>query len=297
MSKINPKAFSILMESEKQAMAIQHGMNKSSWAAGEMMKRSHYKYLEIKQRAEQFLRMFTEHYNLFDEVIPHGFGCPHDVRAYLNTCIEKRFKPGDAVECLKVDFPSINKAKINEKLVDVMWNWEKSSDPQIAQIVHIVKEFDRWNNFRILPPSIREPSAFKRRVKNTQKKHLRILASISTRTIKKIRDNYECKNNNYIYFPYLSPTPRVMKVKATKEPIEALSKASLYLFKNKEKALEYIELVYQYVLGGKRDCKNGLIFWPKYREIIKSATNYTRIQNITPNRKYLRLAMEKLELL
>ena len=44
----------------------------------------------------------------------------------------------------------------------------------------LIREFDRWNNFRILPREIQEPSAFKRRNKNYDIRNLKNLLSINS---------------------------------------------------------------------------------------------------------------------
>lgn len=299
MKKLDPRAWAILTEAEKNSLSLQFGLGKSSWEAGEMLKRSHYKYLEIKQRAEQFLKMFTEHFVYFRDVIPYGYDCTNVIREYLLLCIEKRYKPQMAVRKLKLTHPSITKAKINEELISTLKRWSKDPDLDMQQIVHIIKEFDRWNNFRILPLAIGEPSAFKRRLKNNHKKHIKILTAIPEISIKRIKKVFCPKKweTDFLYFPYLSPTPKLIKILKKPTHIEVFNKACLYLFKSEDEANEYITAIYGYTFGGKRDCKNGLIFWPKYREHIKNAHNYTDIQNITTHRKYLRLAMEKLEIL
>ena len=56
----NNPAWMILIEEEQLALTLHYGPEKSTWQAGEIMKKAHYKYLEIKARGEKFLKIFIE---------------------------------------------------------------------------------------------------------------------------------------------------------------------------------------------------------------------------------------------
>lgn len=296
--KVNKKALSILVEDEKTALGLQLGLQKSSWEAGEIMDKSHYKYLEIKYRAEKFLRMFTEHIELYEEVIPKYVNGNKEVIDYLKQCIEKRTKPAQVIDNIARTYVEVgfSKSVFNQKLITQLNKWLKSGDPYEEAVYNLIKEFDRWNNYRILPKEVQEPSAFKRRIKNTYKKHIRVLTSIPKLSLQKLKELAETKSSNGVYLPIIFENQiQVIKVKQNRNTLQIFNEITLYIFKDKKIAKDYITSVYHYVNRGKRDCKGVLDFWKDYREYIKSAINYNDVQKITPFRKYLEIAFHKLE--
>jgi hypothetical protein len=91
--------------------------------------------------------------------------------------------------------------------------------------------------------------------------------------------------------------PVIYKMKVNKQSRQIMRSTGLYLFSTSVLAQEYLEAIEGYVGKNKKQCIDGLTFWPKYRELIKKADNYQDIQQITPNRKYLPMAMAQLEYL
>lgn len=295
--KLNDKAWNMLTMDERSALRLQLGLGKSSWQSGEIMKRSHYKYLEIKYRAEHFLKLFTEYINLFGEVIPPNVSGNKDVLNYLRLCIEDRMKPMAALEILNKE-KRIIKSVLNEKIINQVEEWQDSKNAYEVTLYNLVMDFDRWNNFRILPKAVQEPSAFKRRIKNSYKKQIKVTTNIPTISLDKLIKHYQTKNNPSVWVPLIYKNqPAVFKMKLNNQSYSIFKTIGLYVFDYKKDAEEYIEAVAEYTGKGKKACTDGLDFWPKYREQIKKAKNYMDIQKITPSRKYLQTALSKLEYL
>lgn len=295
MAILNSIVWDILSEDEKMALSLQHGFDKSSWESGEVMEKSHYKYLEIKYRADKFLKMFTEHLELYDKIIPDYITGDKVVIRYFDLCLSKRLKTLDAVEELQKEFGKIHKAVLNEKIINTLKEWENGSNAYNLTIFHLIKEFDRWNNFRILPKELQEPSAYKRRVKNTYKKHIKNTCSIHPLAIEKIVKLHGTNKAPMVYVPIINQgNPEMLKLKNTVGCFKVLNIIGLYAFSTLAKANEYLEELHDYTDKGKKECIDGLNFWPKYREIIKTAINYEPILKISPSRKYLQYAMQKL---
>lgn len=295
--QLNKKAWSLLTEDEKIALNLQFGMQKSSWQSGEIMQKSHYKYLEIKYRAEKFLKMFTEHLNFFEEVIPKEVRGNEEVIMYFRLVIGEREKISKANSILNEKFGYSGIKTREQDIYEQMKKWEISEDAYSQITYNLIKEFDRWNNFRILPKELQEPSAFKRRNKNIHKKHIRISTSIPSISIPKIKQFYGVKPKKAkVYLPVVCDKRmiHVMEVRDTEVVLNELTQLHLYIFKDKKIAKEYIDLLFHYTEDTKKSCNEGLEFWPKYREIIKNAKNYEPIQKIVPSRRYLQLALRKL---
>lgn len=74
MNEAQQKAWSCLIGKEQQSLFLQLSESKSSWEAGEILKLSHYKYLEIRERSEKFFRLFSDFLRntllSFDQIVP-----------------------------------------------------------------------------------------------------------------------------------------------------------------------------------------------------------------------------------
>lgn len=294
--QLNKVAWDMLTHDERSALTLQFGLGKSTWQSGEVMEKSHYKYLEIKSRGEYFLKIFTEHIKLFGQIIPPGVIGNKDVLTYLSLCIEKREKPMVALEKLN-QTKRLTKSQLNEKIIKQLEAWEFSKNAYDRTFYNLVMDFDRWNNFRILPKAVQEPSAFKRRIKNGFKKQIKSTTSIPTISLDKLIKMYQTKNKG-AWLPIIyANEPRLVKVKVNNQSWKIFKEIGLYIFDAKGDAQEYLDAVADYVGKKKKECTDGLIFWPVYRDSIKKAKNYQDIQHITPSRRFLALAINKLEYL
>jgi hypothetical protein len=294
--EINKQAWELLSSDEKMALSLHHGLDKSSWEVGEIMNKSHYKLLEIKYRAEKFLKMFTEHLEKFHELFPNYITGDSHAISYFRSCIEHRKKPMEALEQIEKT-GKMNKTILNDKIRNTLKKWEDSNNVYNATCYELVKEFDRWNNFRILPKDIQEPSAFKRRVKNYHKKQIKNVISIHPIALEKFKKLYCINSSPSLYLPLLSPQPEILRIKINKACMETINSLGLYTFTRREDATTYSNEVWDYISKGKKQCIDGLDFWPKYRELIKKSKNYHEVMNLVPSRKHLQLAMEKFTLM
>lgn len=295
MRNINQKAWNLLLSDEKTALNLQYGMNKSSWEAGEVMNKSHYKYLEIKYRAEAFLKLFTEHFKYFENIIPEGVTGSKEVIRYIDLVITNREKLNTAVHIIKEEFGQW--LDRDTQISEQMKKWEKSENAYAHSLYHLIKEFDRWNNFRILPPDIQEPSAFKRRNKKVHLKHIKITSTVPEISIPKIKKILGKGSGSKVYLPLITNQNNlyIISVRNTAPVIKQTTELNLYIFKAQKEAEIYITLIKDYLQQEKKTCNDGLQFWPKYRDAIKVAINYELIQKIVPSRRYLILALNKLE--
>lgn len=303
-TKINPEAWNLLREDERTSISLSLGHNKSSWEAGEIMQKAHYKYLEIQARAEKFLRMFTQHYQEYGRLIPLSVKIPLHLVEYLNCTIEKRMSIKDTSNYLydgRYKVTSSRDRLLEETMRDLMAKTEKP----YKDLTHIILEFDRWNNYRILPRVIQEPSAFKRRNKSRELKHLKNLQGIPDFSIVKLVERYEYMGSRKsIYIPlltaYYGDFYYILKVEHKANNVNQLSRLGLFVFLTPTDAEEFAELISDYTLRkkGHRDNKvmNGQRFWPKFRVQMKKAINHEILNNIIPSRKFLENAYFEVEL-
>jgi hypothetical protein len=298
MASKNKLAWGILSDDEKGALvlSIQHG--KSTWQAGEIMNKAHYKYLEIQARANHFFKMFTLYFESTGNIkIPMDIALNRDFREFILLTVFERRTLKEAIKTLGIKsafiVPQARTRIIGESLKQLC-----EDDNPIAQSLYdLIMDFDRWNNSRILPIDYQEPSAFKRRNKTRLLKHLKNLSELDPYHIKRFTDRFRAKNTDRkpYYIALLSSSfeggYEVLPVKRKTDIIEYTSKKlRLYLFKEKVDADEFGFLVSRYLRDGNKDCKSGQRFWPLYRKSINCAVNYLEVNNIITRRKHLEKA-------
>lgn len=295
MEGLRPEVWKILDGDEKMAVSLQLGYGKSSWESGEIMSKSHYKYLEILSRGERYIKMFTEQFELYDEVVPHWIKGEKEVKEYFRLTVQERWPVNSVHNKLDTDFGKSLKRVRNAMIVEQLRKWEKSEDAHQITLANFIKEFDRWNNFRVLPKEVQEPSAFKRRNKNLHKKHIKVATTLSDIAVQQLEKRFRGKKANGVYMPVVTKSgiEKVILLKNTKEIISYVSQYGLYVFKTQEEAKGFKELIMDYLETETKTCQQGLEFWPKYRDNIRRALNHDEVQRITPTRKGVILAYEK----
>lgn len=298
----NEQAWGILREDEKLALTLKHGHGKSTWEAGEIMDKAHYKFLEIEARAKKFLKLFTEHFDTFGKLIPDGVRMEDRFRTYIELVIGKRESIPEAIYGVGDTVFSI--LSFRERLViEEMEKMLRVDKVTYRSLALLILEFDRWNNYRILPREIQEPSAFKRRNKKNDIKNIKNIWELNSYVVELIHKRYQVPENDtgrlmYVPLPSrLLPVEKYMLVsKFSEKSIRELTKLGLYVFSKKVFAQEFLELIISYKAGNFKHPKEGLKFWPKYRLSTKNALNYNFIQKRIASRKFLDSALRDLDI-
>lgn len=296
------KAWDILTEDEKLAITLSINHKKSTWEAGEIMGKAHYKYLEIQARAKTFFMMFTEYLKKTNNLlIPEGVYLDKDVIEFIRLTIIERMGYRSAIKNMGNTALMISSAR--ERIIEeCMEQLLMDENPLAIDLYDLILDFDRWNNFRILPISIQEPSAFKRRNKTRLIKHLKNMKNLHDFHIDRFIMKFKYKRGDlkYAYLPLISDMfkngYKVVKIKNRKHIIHYISKQfTLYVFKDEDDADDYGYLVEGYLNNLNKNCKHGQIFWPKFRKIITKASNYNEVNNIIPRRKNLENAFRDID--
>lgn len=297
----NNKAWAVLLEDEKSALTLSISYHKSTWEAGEIMDKAHYKYLEIKSRAERFVRIFTEYFQDADSFIPPNSFLHKDFQEYIHSVMIQRKSRKETSDNNKNSMLFVEQSR-DRLILEQMELLKKTKDPKHQQLYQLITEFDRWNNFRILPKEIQEPSAFKRRNKTRNLKHLKKVTTIPTFSVNRLISRYDYKGKyKKLFAPIVTEISDdgyiVMTVEDKPIVVEELSSIGLFIFADEDDALDFGALLYNYISKGKKTCKEGQRFWPKYRVLTEKALNWKSVNNIVPMRKYLQNAFDDLHLI
>lgn len=301
MNKSNKLALKILTEDEKAALMLSINYNKSTWQAGEIMGKAHYKYLEIQARANKFFKMFSEYFEATGDLrIPSTCNLNPFFRDFIVSTVFERKSPKEAIAEQIMSPLTVTSAK--ERIFDEQFKLLYNSEDPINQLFYdLIKEFDRWNNFRVLSISFQEPSAFKRRNKTRLIKHLNNLSNLDEFHIERFIKRFKWKpGRELLYVAVLRKESEggydIIPINGTKDVVEWVSKhLRLYIFKDEVDADTFGFLVNKYLSNPNKDCKVGQKFWPVYRKTIELAYNYLDVNNIIPRRKHLEKAFRDMD--
>lgn len=303
IKKINKQAWAVLASDEKLAITLILAEGKSTWQAGEIMGKAHYKFLEIYQRGKKFLEMFTNHYHLYNELFfPEDSTISQELKTYIHWVIEKRSSISTATS--KIKDTSYHSKKFRDKCfvteINLLGKSGRTSD---NNLYHLILDFDKWNNYRVLPTDLQEPSAFKRRNKNRLKKHIRDLVTINPLAIRFLEKKFKYEPNTkgvkVYHVPLLISAPKgkykFLPIKPTIPTIKYFADLGLFVFHKEDLAKNYVEILLDYYNKEDRTCKDGLDFWPNYRELIQKSVNYAQVNHISDSRKFEALLDKQLQ--
>lgn len=294
MDKAQTNGWEILTDEEKTALTLSINHGKSTWEAGEIMGKAHYKFLEINMRGQKFFKLFTEYFQQYDKLIPTRTTLSASFKQYISLLIQQRKGLMETIGL--IDDEAYKKPKSRDIVVaQGLKNLKDSKITQEHNLYQLIMDFDRWNNFRIIPTHLQEPSAFKRRNKHKLRKLVNLFTSLNPVAIMKLKQLYEVKDvrrvKEYCYLPLITvhdeSQTQVIKIPKTVENLRVINNLVLYIFHKQQDAEDFIHILKGYVFKNHKHCRDGQEFWPEFRVLTKNAINYDEIQNITPTRKFV----------
>lgn len=299
MTDAQTKAWSCLREEEQHSLFLQISNGKSAWESGTILNIVHYKYLEIRERSQKFFKMFTEFFELHEAIFRPDAPVSDIFKDYIEGCIEKRLSRRDVAFYLgdRHHIPANVRTKMVEDNMDII---RTSDDPWDKDTVTLIVEFDRWNNYRILPRLYQAPSAFLRRNNKKYKIYIKYLKDkfpqwAHKKLIERFRKRVVPTSKERYYIALISRElyPEtgyyVFPVLPTEEVVIEMSRFFIYIFRDKDDADLFGFMVDKYITELKSipSCQK---FWAEFRSILEDAVNYTQVNNIDFNMRTLDMA-------
>lgn len=282
------KAWNCLTKLEQDAIFLVLGEGKTTWEAAQILNVTHYKYLEMKERAEKFFRLFGDFFERHEAIFRPDCPCEPQFRDFIESLLEQRssivearLNSGDSAHLI----PSVTRRCINRNmrwLLDTGNIWDKDTR-------NLILEFDRWNTFRILPVMLQQPSAYKRRINRKHKAYIKyILHKLPEWAVDRIKERFwykskkKSKEKLWISLFYTSDIKhyKVISVKPDPEVVKSLTKFYIYVFKTQDEADTFGFLVSQFRNKSNKNIRVSQKFWPEYRLIVSQAVNYNTINNM-----------------
>lgn len=288
MEKHHQIAWDCLTELEQQCLYINLGQGLSTWKAGEILKVTHYKYLELKARAEKLFKLFSDYFEIHPNLIRPDSFLDMRFQDYLYGSIMKRL-PKDEALFYAGDSSWLLKPIRREHIIKNMQRLKGSSTKNEwdRDLFALILEFDRWNNFRILPKVFQAPSPYKRRNSKRDKIYLQYLHRVPAYKIRALIDMYwrAGKPENRYYVAFVSKDIfkeqgySVVPIKRDPEIVHRLTNIKAYVFQDYEDADQFGIMAYSF-FDNTTTISEGLNFWKEYRELVERAINYREINNM-----------------
>lgn len=299
MEEYQKRAWDCLTDVERQSLFLQLSNGKSTWEVGTILKISHYKYLEIRERSEKFFRLFSDYFQLHEAIFRPDSPCEDQFKDYIEGVIEKRLTRRESSLRMGDSSNLVHKIRVSlierniKRLKESENTWDKDT-------LTLIMEFDRWNNFRILPKMLQQPSAYKRRVNKRDKVYIKyLLERVPDWIHEKIIERFKYRARPHIkkyWVCLISPSLYkdsngylLLPIRPTEESITEMNRFFIYVFEDKEDADTFGFMVNTY-LDKTTEVKTGQKFWPEYRYTVQKALNYNSVNNIDFNVKTLDMA-------
>ena len=281
MEKFQEQAWDCLTQNEQDSLFLNLSQGLSTRKAGEVLKISHYKYLEVKARAEKFFKMFSDYFFKYPSLVNPKAPISEAFRDYLIGSMIKRLSKDEAVN-YGGDSTWVLREFKTKKIVHNMAKLKASEDPWDQDLYALIMEFDRWNNFRILPQILQAPSAYKRRTNKKYKIYLRYLHRIPDFKINYLLNTYWKKNGKKVYIALISSIFRfgyqVVPIDPGEKTVQAMNDMKIYIFDDQLDAESFgIQVSRFFEIGNPH---SGLKFWKSFNELVEKAMNYKSINNM-----------------
>ena len=284
MEKYQEQAWDCLTPQEQNCLFLNHSQGLSTREAGEILKISHYKYLELKARSEKFFKLFSDYFEIHPSLIRIPGPLSERFRDYLYGCILKRL-PKEEASIYAGDSSWLLFPVRSNHIIANMKRLKESTDQWDKDLYTLILEFDRWNNFRILPRALQAPSAYKRRTTKKDKVYLAYLHRIPDFKIRAMVDMYwrAGRPDKRYYVAFISTTfpdgYAVVPIKRDEATVSEITKMKIYIFEDQVDADEFGLMVKNY-LNDTDDIRESMKFWRRYRELIETSINYRSINNM-----------------
>lgn len=279
----------MLTDKEKTVLFMSISQGKSSWESSQMLGDiTHYKFLEIRQRAERLFKLFADFFAIHPQIFNPQTYIDYKFRDYIYGVMVRRLPKEEAINYAGDSawlLHPVRKDTISKNLYRLKF----SKDQWDQDTFKLLVEFDRWNNFRVLPREYQAESAFNRKISKRFKVYVKYLYRIPDYKIRAIINRfwYSVRDPRKAYYTVVVSTMfpngyKVMPIR--KSDVIGVSKYYLYVFETIDDAIDYGVLVSTFFdIAVSNGPRGGLKFWKRYKELIQRTINSKYINNLDFN--------------
>ncbi len=276
------KAWDHLTNLEQMALQLTIVAQRSKQEAAIIMNIAPYKFNELLLRARRFFLLFTEYYETYSRLLPENVQLSPEEYSFFTAILLERNRANDVVKD-DPQFRNLVRYPSREKLWHTYLTEIQKEGIHGQALFILLKEFDKWNRFRILPKEYQLPSPFSRRRIKQFKKIKDQLNNITDLGWEILLKEYSTTKPPLSFLPtFRMGEPRVEIVKLSRNTLAYFTNNQLPLFSSEPRAKSFIELTHDYNSLRKKSPHSSQKFWASFRLILADAINYNELLNIQP---------------
>jgi hypothetical protein len=283
-----------LTDLEKSTLSLITVSGRSKKEASIILNIPYYKFTEHFSRARKFFILFKEYYDKYGSIaLPKGLAVKPDHRIFIPLLIRERLKPSEAAAKVP-ELIALN----NYRAKDQFWQeLFESADPENQHhedYLNMLRDFDRWNSFRILPQRFRKSSPFLRRKNLPYKRALEKLISYTEIQWELVLKRWYSSSPPFYYIPVVFPNQgysKVEKVTKTSKSLKYLSDNTILAFESPEAPTKLSQVVLDYKSVKKPSPYLSHKFWAETRILFTEAVNFKEVLGVNKE-DYLDLTLK-----
>jgi hypothetical protein len=278
-SNIQLQAWGHLTELEKSVLSLIIVNERSRQEAAAILNLAPYKVNEIFLRARKFFITFSEYYEKYDTLIP-DIPLSDMERFFLESLILRRKKPSIVINKEALLTP-LTRLSVRDHLWDTVLNSLPNAGTQGEDFLELLRDFDKWNAFRILPKKYHEVSPFSRRRIKEFKKVYKNLLEITDTGWQLLETAYKAKVPPYVYAPSLELRGYgTLALKSGPTRLSYYTRNTIPVFDKEKDAKTLAELVFDYSNLSRIAPKVSQKFWANFRVTLTKAINFKDLLGI-----------------
>jgi len=302
MNVSQSQAWEHLTPLEKSVLSLTLVSEKTKQEASIVLNIYPYKFTEIYSRARKLFLVFTDYYEEFSTLLPPVLEQLGVLQHFLPMVLVNRRKPSE-LAAIVPDFLELNRPQaITSFWHRILRQVQYDPTPHAQAFYGLLRTFDQWNNFRILPPEYRDPSPFPRRRNREFKKIHAQLNSISELGWSTIENQFGTTRPPLAFIPVVGELFSSIQIRLTKNSLSYCTNNKIPVFSRKEVAQSFAEDSYDFHNLSRVSTYSAQKYWAHFRLALQSALNHDALLKIRPgsfrefstrDKLFLRKASEK----
>lgn len=267
------KAWRILTKKEQAILRLFYVEGKTPNETSVIVNLRKYKLDEFATRAKKFFLIFSEYFEYNEDLFSPEMPISHPVKEYFKLVIYDRVRPKAASKKLgypEIVYPSTRYTTLNAALADL-------NRAGFMDTVELIRTFDAWNNFRVIPKEFSKPSPFSRRQQRAYAHIIRAVSELTPLGYRTIKELNKVNPEPHLFIPivadFIDMGLEILEVTDNTNNITYYSRNHIPLFKDCKDAQYLGELIFDWTKLQNKMGKPSISFWANIKKVIKKANN------------------------
>lgn len=285
MTEAQAHAWEHLTDLEKSVLSLVIVSGKTKQEASIILNIYPYKFTEIYSRAHKLFVKFTDYYSVYPRLVP-PLNITEEEELFIAMVMKNRRKPSELVGLVPAFLELSKPGAINNLWAQILRETQLRSHPpnsdHYTHFFDLVRTFDQWNNFRVLPKEFRWPSPFPRRRNREFKKIQDTLVTISDMGWDLVKQRYGTDIAPRAYIPVPDSIHWYAQVRLSKDTLYYFTLNKIPVFSTEAVARNFAEASFDFNNQSRVTTYSAQKFWATFRLGVSRALNYSELLSIEP---------------